>query len=339
APMIAAFWFASTGRWKWYAACLAFVLLTREDFALTVAMLGIVLALFRGQRRAGAITLVTAVLWFLLATQVIMPWRNDGRSGFYSGYFAKLGETPSEIAFNTVRHPSRVLDTARTPEKQTYYRQMLAPTAGLPFLAPSTLLVAAPSVFINTMAEGVDAANIRYQYSTMTTAVLFVATVDGLTKLRRRRGLTRFALSGLMVCAVASNVAWAPSPIGIAANRGIWSLPNDARAEVVRRAIDTIPDDEGVASTYALVPHVTHRVTSYLWPTPFDYQNWGFADESTGRPDLVEWLLIDRRTLGESQPIFDQLTAPGGEFEIVFDEDDVVVAHRVKPPATMEPIR
>ena len=95
----------------------------------------------------------------------------------------------------------------------------------------------------------------------------------------------------------------------------------------------------GVASTYALVPHVTHRVTSYLWPTPFDYQNWGFADEATGRPDRVEWLLVDRRTLGESQPIFDQLTGPDGEFEIVFDEDDVVVAHRVEPPESMEPLR
>ena len=42
--------------------------------------------------------------------------------------------------------------------------------------------------------------------------------------------------------------------------------------------------------------------------------------------------LVERPTLGNSTEMFDALTGPGGQFEIVFDRDGVVLAKRVRPP-------
>ena len=47
----------------------------------------------------------------------------------------------------------------------------------------------------------------------------------------------------------------------------------------------------------------------------------------------------DRRSLGESRPVFDELTGPNGEFQIIFDQQDVVIARRVKPPRTLGALR
>ena len=44
----------------------------------------------------------------------------------------------------------------------------------------------------------------------------------------------------------------------------------------------------------------------------------------------IEYIILDRRNVGEAeQPLVDSLIALGGGFEVLFDQDDILVAKRL----------
>jgi Predicted membrane protein (DUF2079) len=133
--------------------------------------------------------------------------------------------------------------------------------------------------------------------------------------------------------ALAANVAWSPSPIGVKYHSGIWARPSP-RHQSVRAALDVVPPGAGVTAIYYLVPHLTHRVLIYEWPNPFvrPPANWGVRGENPGDPAKVDYIVVDTDLLDETHDIYDRLTAPGGEFTKVFERERVVVAKRVRPP-------
>src|SRR3954451_6119235 len=59
-------------RWRWVAACLALLLLTKEDMSFFVATFGMYLLLLRHWRQ-GVATIAAGVLWYPLATKLLMP--------------------------------------------------------------------------------------------------------------------------------------------------------------------------------------------------------------------------------------------------------------------------
>ena len=56
--------------------------------------------------------------------------------------------------------------------------------------------------------------------------------------------------------------------------------------------------------------------------------NWGVDGEHLDDPAGVQWLVVDRREMSaEDVELLERLTKR--QFRIVYDEDDIVVAHRV----------
>ena len=82
------------------------------------------------------------------------------------------------------------------------------------------------------------------------------------------------------------------------------------------------------------MPHLTHRRLIYEWPNPFVVPpaNWGVRGENPGDPAAVDYIVVDTDLLGDNKDVYDELTAPGGEFRKVFERDRVVVAKRVRAP-------
>jgi hypothetical protein len=134
----------------------------------------------------------------------------------------------------------------------------------------------------------------------------------------------------MLVCAYVTNIAWAPSPIS--ANADVWGRSIE-RHDAMRDAIALVPDDASVTATYTLGPHLSHREQIYDWPNPWVPAYWG-NDDTYKLPDptAIEYIVIDRQQVGEAQrELLAGLVAPDGEFEVLFDEDDVVVGRRVAP--------
>ena len=120
APFMFAWWFALNRRWRWFFVSVFCVVMMREDAALAVIMLGVVLAVTnwrsvtrqRDLQIAGA-TVAFGIGWYLMATQVVIPHFNDGSAAFYLKWFyGDWGGSLSGIAKNVLRHPNRVIDAA-----------------------------------------------------------------------------------------------------------------------------------------------------------------------------------------------------------------------------------
>src|SRR5919198_3318542 len=106
-PLLAAWLLATRRRWKGFAVAVALALLCKEDAALAVLALGVVLAA-RGERRVGAVTAATGAAWFALATRVIIPWANHGVGPLYEDLFPQFGNSVGAIFLNVLRHPGLV---------------------------------------------------------------------------------------------------------------------------------------------------------------------------------------------------------------------------------------
>jgi hypothetical protein len=139
-----------------------------------------------------------------------------------------------------------------------------------------------------------------------------------------------FALGLLAATSVAGALAWGLSPISTQFHKRVWLAHNSVSTEL-HAGMHLIPATAGVSVTYYLTPHFTNRQYVYEFPNPWVSVNYGI-DNDRGNPATVQWLMLDRTTLAvPDRSLLDQLTGPGGAFQIVYDQRGVVVARRVAP--------
>ena len=389
-PLLFAYWAARQKRWGWFAVAAVIALACKEDVALAVVMLGLILAFrFRADQRrfaygvltiglgllvpvvvdadatwkyalAGVIVLagfflvfdtradwrigagiaLIAGAWFVLATQILIPHFN-GVGRFYDNFFGpELGDSPSEIARNIAQHPSLAFERMTESSRVTWYWKMLAPFALLPFLCLRALAIALPMITINILTLFPYTRDYRFHYSALVVAGCAVATVEGIAWLTRIAGgnptIRNAAVALVLTAALVTTVLWGASPL--ARNyRSIWPTRADAHTVVQQHAVDLVPDDAAVSAPYNLVPHLTHRERVYEFPVPWCNINWGVAGENLDDPADVDWLVLDRRLLGDDTALADDLLAT--EFTVRFESTDIVVAERTEPaePRAVQP--
>ena len=69
----------------WFCAAIVLVLSCKAVLSLTVAAMGLWLLCFDKKRNCGLIALFLGVGWFLVATQAVIPYFNQGRETRESG--------------------------------------------------------------------------------------------------------------------------------------------------------------------------------------------------------------------------------------------------------------
>ena len=328
-PLLFAYWLATKQRWGWFTVAAMAALLCKEDAALALIGLGIVLAV-RGHRREGGITAAVSVLWFTVCEKVIIPHANGGLGAFYQDFYGDLGKSVFEIAWNAVRHPTRILRVMTDKDSQAYYKQLLAPFGYVPLAAPLILLIALPHLTVNTISTFPNTHNIKFQYSALVTAALAIGAVEACAALTTRAGFRRFLVGLVVASALASNVSTSPSPLSRNYRTGIWAAKGPRQA-VADRAVHMVPASAGVAASYSLVPHLTHRTHIYEWPNPWIVVNWGIHGERPPKPTDVNYIVLDLTLNTEQRGVLDSLLADG-EFKEIFHRDDYIVAKRVKKP-------
>jgi len=325
-PLLFAWWLATRRRWGWFAVAVAVALACKEDAALAVLMLGLVLAVL-GQRRAGLVTAAAGAGWFLVATKVVIPAAGGGAGPFYQELFPGFGDSLGEIVWNLGAHPSRLLRLATLPDRLTYFWQIMAPVAFFPLAAPLVLLISVPQTVINVASGHALTHDIHYHYSAIVLTGVFLATVEGMAWIGRGPGTRRALVAVLLATSLATNVAWSPSPLGREYDDGIWARA-EPRHATVRAALRLVPAGAGVSASYNLIPHLTHRTHAYEFPNPWVVANWGAHGENPPDPATADYLVIDERLLGDQRPLFDRLLSPQGGYTRVFASDGIVVARR-----------
>jgi uncharacterized membrane protein len=338
APLLYAWWFATHRRWRGMFIALLIALSIREDTALVVIVLGLVLAFMyrpgKGEHRDRMMALATlgmGVGWYVIATRLVIPHFNQGKQPFYIQYFySNYGNDMPAIIRTMIRHPNRVISDATQPDRLRFYRDLALPLGGLPLAAPLALLMAAPQMLASVIGLSPYARSIHYQYTAMMIAPLMIAAIEGGRVLWRFKIMHVVLPIWLLGCAYMTNVAWSPSPLGDSYN--VWAQPSP-RHDAMREALKLVPDDASVAATYTLLPHLSHREQIYDWPNPWVPSYWG-NDDGFRLPDpaTIQYLVLDQTQVGEGQKaLVAGLIAPGGPYEVLFDSDEVLVARRRGP--------
>jgi hypothetical protein len=161
---------------------------------------------------------------------------------------------------------------------------------------------------------------------------IILATVEAVARLGTNASLKRFLVGLLLATSFATTVAWGPSPFSVKYHSGLWAQGPDSRRAAKQAAVDMVPDDAPVSAIYYLSPHLSRRTKIYEFPVPWKPVNWGVRGENLDDPAAVRWLALDRTLLSaDDKALLAQLLA--GEFVVRFDQSDILVAERVRPPA------
>ena len=335
--LLFAYWFAIRERWKWFAVMAVVAVLWKEDVALTVLVLGLLIA-WRGNRRVGLLTAGLALGWFLFVTRLLLP-TISGSHAFYLSFFSDLGDSPSEIIANLILHPSRLSRRVFADDAESYMWKMTAPFGFTPLAAPAVLLVGIPQALVNLISVNNFTRTINYHYAALPLTGLVLGMVEGIAAAARKRPAAKGILVGFtLASSLAATLAWGLSPIGHEYRRGWWPHGVDPRRQAKEAALAMLPDNAGVSATYLFTAHLTHREKIYEFPNPFRPSNWGVQNENPADENNAEYLVIDTQLLGaEDRQLFDE-NINSGEYQIRFNRDGIIVAQRVqKAPPRQQP--
>jgi uncharacterized membrane protein len=336
--LLMAWLMASRKRHVWYWIFLLVSLTWKEDIALAVVGLGIVL-LVRRQRRLGVLTMAVGAAWFLFAFGIAMPAFNGGTNQAMI-FYGELGDSPAELIKTTFTNPTMVIDRLQDNDALGYARDLLAPFAFTALLAPLLLVPAVPQFFANILTNLNFFWSIQFHYAAIIVAFVAIASIDGVARLKSLP-LRRFAVGAVAAAALATSVAWGMSPISTQYRTGYWALDANVRQGELEAAIDEVPSGASVSATYNLVPHLSHREQIYTFPNPWFPLNWGVAGVAPHDPSHdhvpaeVDWIVVDRTTHvpeGREEQLIDGLL-DSGEFVEVSDQSGILVARRAEPPA------
>ena len=277
------------GRIGVFLACAAFASCFKEDVSLVFLGWGVVLAL-QGQRRLGLGLAVSALAWFVVATQVAIP-AFGGNLDYYSARFGgERGSSLGAVFVSLVQDPIAALGDATSAANMKVLLALVLVTAGLALLAPALLVAATPAVGANFLSAYSYQHELEFHYYLIPAAVFALAAVNGAEVLERRAGaLARIAPTLLIAGAVIAAAA------GPASKRLRTESPPDASAR--RHALALVPSGAPTAAAPHLVPHLTKRRAIYQLPEPFftrpNNGEYWTAAELRERAHAVEWVVYE----------------------------------------------
>ena len=329
-PLLCAYYCSVRKRWAWFACFAILAVCWKEDLALAVAILGLVIAL-RGDRRVGVITAAAALVWFSMWILALFPLLNHGKVQ-NEGLYTDVGGSPGGVFRTAFTHPGRLGSRLLSNDSGDYAWRLLAPFGLVPLAAPLLLLLGVPQAFLNVITNVPWTKTISFHYAALPFAAVTIAMVEGVAFLGRKlpwRDAGVIISSIVLACALVATVAWGPSPLGDHYRDGEWSLVDVPQLASAHEAIALVPDDAVVSATYNLLPHLAHRPEIYSFPNPWETRNFGIDGEPRRSGARVDWIAADRRVFDKAtRRLFDDLITRG-TFRIVFDRDDYVVAQRV----------
>jgi len=325
-PLLCAWLAASEQRWRAFAWWAVLAVAWKEDVAVVVAMMGLVVA-WRGERRRGLATFGAAVSWMALVVWVIIPARSPAGT-FYLGHYGHLGDGVWGLVDTAITNPTAILRWLGTSDAFGYFRDLLAPYGFAPLLAPGTWLIGGASAVLNLLAFPLYSWRVDTYYAALPLAGATIAMVHGVAR-PTRADVRRFRVGLVLVSALATSMAWGIAWYGERFDDGHWPRFDSPRYEVQERAVAMVPDGAGVSASYLMVAHLSHREHVYTFPNPWVPSNWGVGLERPPDPADVSWLVVDTAYINDHDRHLLHGTVLADEaWSVVSDEQRILVARR-----------
>jgi len=263
-----------------------FALLSKEDLAIIVFMIGIYLLLFERDWKWGLALTIGGTLWFFGMLLWIIPAFDQTRTEASNleayrqlNYFEEWGSSVPEIAKNIISQPQLVLQKMFDEGGLIGLGKLFLPLGFvLPLLAPDIFMIGIPSLIILLLSSHGAMHRLEDWYLAGVIIVLFAAIGIGLTRRTQKQAWILTAV--LFFCTLFAFTRYSYAPFGGKYIPEAYTLhDHHQRAEEVA---SQIPQDAAIAVQSAYTPRLSHREIIYLYP-------WIESDDIP-----MDYILLDR---------------------------------------------
>ena len=300
-------------------------MLTREDVALTVAALGLYIALVQRRWVLGGLLAAVQIGWFLLLIRVVMPALAG--TPYRHWTYQQLGSGPGSALAHVITHPLSSLELLFQPaQKVKVWLGIFGSWLFLPAVSP-LLIVLLPSLLARFWSSETTLWSFHFQYTLAEAPILAFAAVDTTARLARLLGprLPRLAVPVAAVAILLVNLV--ASFLVIRPLAEVTTYVSAARAAEIQSCLDVIPGSAQVTASNFLLPHLDHRAQIYLLPA---------------RPD-ADFIAIDVSTYHHFAPGEEQalrkivLDSLSGSYGVACSRGETVILERGSSSKTLSP--
>lgn len=268
-------------RFGWFVFWLLIGLSTKEAMAITFAATGLYLTAFARSRIYGIVCFATSVVWFVVATKLVIPYFGQGNQPDSTRFFSYMGESESQIMATMLLRPLVPLKALVDGPWLFYLAAIIVPVMwGLSPRRLSPLLCAIPCMLLILLSTKEEFHSPFHHYSLPVVPFVFLAMINSLPTKRawfvRERYIVIWSVAIVLVGVIARIGRPEPKQVAVA--------PSDVEK---RRLIAMVNDDGGVLASHQMVPHLAHRqVVQFIY---------GLSEPTLRLPkdDQIDWVLMD----------------------------------------------
>ena len=336
-PLLFALHFLLSGKLRLYFVTLIVLLLVREDVPLVLCFVGLyaVISGEPGLKRAGWITIVVSLVYFVVAKTVFMsaPGLLNQGTGAYGYEYYYQAMIPNELAerdfFTTIlTNPAFVVALAAQEAKIHYLLVIFAPLIFLPAWAGRARVMLLYGFVFILLASRTAVFSTHFQYSAVLLPVAIALAPLGLRRLQQSRakdaGLTTVIMGCVLVASVL--VSWKYGALlenssfrgGFRPVQRTLTEPMQERYESFVGLVSRIEPDASVSATDRVGAHVSNRAEVHRLDQNID----------------TDYLLIDSSDLRGRNKASLQRREKAGKVELLQREGRWSLYQAVTPPNT-----
>ncbi|BDA39356.1 DUF2079 domain-containing protein [Candidatus Atelocyanobacterium thalassae] len=226
------------------------ILSCKAVLSLTVTGIGFWLFFNERKREYGIFALFTGIVWFILATQFIIPQFNNGEVAAV-GRYSFLGNSVFSIVTNLFTNPKIIFDHIWNLPNLEYIFLLFIPIIWYLNLHHFNVLIPAiPSLLLNLLTDYQPQKDLIHQYSVPIIPFLLLLVITSMQYKKKIAIFTRYTL----IWSLFSFLALAKYDFFISKyTKQMGSL------SAMKEAIELIPPEVKVLTSPQFAPHLSHR--------------------------------------------------------------------------------
>jgi uncharacterized membrane protein len=279
--------------------CLALLVIfsCKAVLSLTVVAMGVWLVRFEHKKLLGAIAIVTGSIWFVFATQVVIPIMGGETAAVtrHIGRYNSLGTSFSEILINLFLKPNLIFGRIFSIDTLIYLILLILPLIwmlikGWRSLNFAPLISIIPAITMNILADDPQQRYLANQYSLPVVLFLFLVVISSFSGSHTDTNKNERKWNYFLVF-WAALAFFTMSRLNLFTGEYLASLDT---WQATKEAIEIVKVEKeaygSILTTHEIAPHLTHRPIVNLAFTDFPIQNlsrYNFILLNTRHPDYM----------------------------------------------------
>lgn len=304
-PLIfASYYLLLTKRILWATIAIVLMLSCKESAAILVFAYGIFIITYLKRYCLGISLLVLAIGWWILTTNLIMPYFAHTKSYPYLGWLP-FGVTYSDNLSVIIRNPSLLIKLFFSPENIQLYVKLFVPLGLLSFLSPQNYVLFLLPLAFQAMGSfnQPSMATLTSHYSAHVLPFIFISAIYGAVKLidlanirlsGKNKAFTKKIPFFIGTAVILLSLLFFGKSDGHKLSKFIHSA-NALHSSGIRQVLKKIPEESSVSAVHKIVPHLTYRKYLYIWESSPDTRY------------LVEYVVLHRQLIENDKQRFDQI--------------------------------